>query len=275
MPDRKDGAPSIWRRWSRVSLRAQGVGALVFPMAVLFVAIFAIYWAETDLRITELTVAQAYDARSAVMRLQTSLVDAQAAAGAFLEHPDNRRRALCVAAVSRVRAGLAAVPPVVATTPATESALREFPGLGERLLALSDDLLANGPGMNAATLAARRRDSQDLIAGLQSRLIVIGAEQDRLFADARYQGDLARQQPLSQQTGNSRNADRRPELWQPRAGPRPTRPAPVRRPPRRAPYGGCRGAPETRWPRPAHPPGRPGAASRRSGRHRLAQPSVR
>src|SRR5271157_183496 len=192
MPDPKDGAPSIWRRWSRVSLRAQGVGALVFPMAVLFVAIFAIYWAEADLRVTELTVAQAYDSRSAVMRLQTALLDAQNAMDAFLEHPDESRRARCQEADARVRAWLTAAPPLAASTPATATALREVPGLGQRLLALSDELRSQGPGMSAAALAARERESQDLMAALESRLIVIGAEQDRLFAGARYQGDLAR-----------------------------------------------------------------------------------
>ncbi len=193
MPDPKDGAPSIWRRWSRVSLRAQGVGALVFPMAVLFVAIFAIYWAETELRATELTVARAYDARSAVARLQTSLLDAQAALDAFLAEPDDRHRALCQAADAGVRDWLAAVPPLLAATPATETALREVSSLGQRLLALANDLRTYGPRMDAATLAARNRESQDLVASLESRLIVLGAEQDRQFAGARYQGDLARQ----------------------------------------------------------------------------------
>jgi PAS domain S-box-containing protein len=162
-------------------------------MAVLFVAIFAIYWAESELRITELTVAQTYDARADVVRLQTSLLDAQTAIDAFLAQRDERRRALSQAADARVRDCLAAIPPLVATTPATEAALREVPGLGRRMLALCGDLRANGPRMNAATLGARSREIQDLMAGLQSRLIAIGAEQDRLFAGARYRSDLARQ----------------------------------------------------------------------------------
>jgi PAS domain S-box-containing protein len=162
-------------------------------MAVLFVAIFTIYWAENDLRATELTVARTYDARSAVVRLQTSLLDAESALGAFLAQRDNRHRALSQVADAQVRDCLATIQPLVGGTPATETALREVPGLGERLLALSNDLRTHGPRVDAAPPAARNRESQDLIAGLESRLIVIGAEQDRLFADARYQGDLARQ----------------------------------------------------------------------------------
>ncbi len=193
MADSKDGAPPVRRSWWRVSLRAQGIGALVFPMAVLLVAIFAIYFAEADLRVSELAVAQAYDARSAVVRLQTSLLDSQTAIGTFLAHPDDRHRALCQAADTQVRNWLGTVPSLVAVTPATESALQEVPGLGQRILALSGDLRDNGPHMEAATLAARNRESQDLMAAIESRLIVIGAEEDRLFADARNRGDVARQ----------------------------------------------------------------------------------
>jgi PAS domain S-box-containing protein len=169
------------------------VGALVFPMAVLFVAIFAIYWAENDLRVTELSVAQAYDARSAVVRLQTSLLDAQSALAVFLAQRDDRHRTLSQTADARARDCLAAVQPLASATPETQTALQEVPSLGERLLTLSNELRTRGPHMDAGPLATRNRESQDLMAGIESRLIVIGAEQDRLFAEARYQGDLARQ----------------------------------------------------------------------------------
>jgi PAS domain S-box-containing protein len=162
-------------------------------MAVLFVAIFAIYWAETKLRVTELTVESAYDARAAVVRMETSLLDSETALAAFLAKRDQRHRALSQAADARVREGLAGVPALIAETPGTETALREIPGLGQRMLDLSNDLRTHGLGMEAGGLAAREREGQDLMAALQSRLIGIGAEEDRLFANARYQGDLARQ----------------------------------------------------------------------------------
>lgn len=193
MPDSKDRAPSILKRWSRVSLRAQGVGALVFPMAVLFVAIFTIYWAENDLHVTELTTARAYDGRSAAARMQNSLLDGQAAITAFLAEPTVRNRTLSQAAIARAKDSLAAVQALLATTPATQKAVEEIPGLTQRWLAVSSDLAANGPGTAAARLGARNKERGDLTAALLSRLTAIGEEDERVFAAARNQGDLARQ----------------------------------------------------------------------------------
>jgi PAS domain S-box-containing protein len=162
-------------------------------MAVLFVAIFSIYWAEDDLHNTEQTTGRAYEARAALVRIQNSMLDAQTAVTAFLAEPGNRNRALSRAATARARDSLAAVPYLFAGTPAMNATLREISGMGQRMLEIWIDLSANGPGMNPATLAARNKERQDLMAGLLSRLAALGAEEDRLFAAARYQGELARQ----------------------------------------------------------------------------------
>jgi hypothetical protein len=47
----------IFTRWRRVSLRAQGVVVLAFPMAVLFAALFSVYWAESGVRSADQTVS--------------------------------------------------------------------------------------------------------------------------------------------------------------------------------------------------------------------------
>jgi PAS domain S-box-containing protein len=169
------------------------VGTLVFPMAVLFVAMFSIYWAENSLHLTEQTVARAYDARSAIVQLQSSLMDAQTALTSLLPHHENRDGSLYQAAAKRAQEALAAVPSLAPATPATAEALREIPDLGQKTLALFNNLRANMPHMDAAAIGAKTAQSQDLMAVLQSRLAVVGAEEDRLFLAARYQSDLARQ----------------------------------------------------------------------------------
>ncbi len=194
MPDQNDGAPSILRRWSRVSLRAQGVGTLVFPMAVLFVAVFSIYWAENSLHATEQTVAQAYDARSAIVQLQSSLLDAQTALTGFLVERDSRDSALYEACAKRAQDALAALPSLAATTtPLGAAALQQIPPRGRETLSLFKDLWTNGSHMDASTLAGRTRQSQSQVTGLQNLLAAVSADEDGVFAGARYQSDLARQ----------------------------------------------------------------------------------
>jgi PAS domain S-box-containing protein len=121
------------------------------------------------------------------------VLDAQTAIDALLTHPDERHRALFQAADAQMRTRLAAISYLAGRTPATRIALREVPSLGQQMLALSNGLRTNGPDIDAATLAARSRKSEDLMAAIESRIVVIGAEQDRLFAAARYRADVAHQ----------------------------------------------------------------------------------
>jgi PAS domain S-box-containing protein len=89
---RDNGAPSpqgpnrsavpVERRF-RLSLRAQGAGGLVFPMAILFLALFSVYWAEQRLRSGERAVAQAQEVRVEIVKLRSSLNDARALAGEY------------------------------------------------------------------------------------------------------------------------------------------------------------------------------------------------
>lgn len=71
----KHESPGTFARWRRVSLRAQGVANLVFPMAVLFAALFLIYQAEMDMRDADQAVSRAYDARAEIAAVQSSLLD--------------------------------------------------------------------------------------------------------------------------------------------------------------------------------------------------------
>jgi len=76
-------APVPPARRFRLSLRAQGAGGLVFPMAILFLALFSVYWAEQRLRSGERLVAQAQEIRVEIVKLRSALNDARALAGEY------------------------------------------------------------------------------------------------------------------------------------------------------------------------------------------------
>ncbi|HEY9140651.1 MAG TPA: ATP-binding protein [Bryobacteraceae bacterium] len=84
-PDLQD--PNVPRsspsRRPRLSLRAQGAGTLVFPMGILFLALFSVYWAEQRLRSGERAVAQAQEMRTEIVELRSALNDASALAGEY------------------------------------------------------------------------------------------------------------------------------------------------------------------------------------------------
>src|SRR5690348_10978308 len=76
----KHNSPGTFARWRRVSLRAQAVAVLAFPMAVLFTALFTIYWAEIDAHNADDIVSRAVDARSEIATLRSSLIDGDSSA---------------------------------------------------------------------------------------------------------------------------------------------------------------------------------------------------
>jgi PAS domain S-box-containing protein len=92
-------------RWIRVSLRAQGVAVLTFPIAALFVALFSVYWADEDVRNADAALSHSYDVRVAVLRLRGALADAQTAADAYADTHQETYRS--VYAASRTEAGRA------------------------------------------------------------------------------------------------------------------------------------------------------------------------
>jgi PAS domain S-box-containing protein len=102
--DKRDSHRSL-AHWTRVSLRAQGVAVLTFPIAALFVALFSVYWADGEGRYAEAVVDHSYDVRVAVLRLRGALADGENAADAYAAtHQDAYRS---VYAASRTEAGRA------------------------------------------------------------------------------------------------------------------------------------------------------------------------
>lgn len=151
-------------RWTRVSLRAQGVAVLTFPIAALFVMLFSVYWADADSRSEEAAIGRAYEVRVATLRLREALADGETAADAYTAtHLEAYRSAY---AASRTAAGRA---------------------LGDLSTLLADD------GSEAADLAQIRRLTTQALALLAQRLAGGGAG-----AQVRVMGDLeARLIPLA------------------------------------------------------------------------------
>jgi len=185
-PDPSLDTSHISARWSRVSLRAQGMTVLLFPMAVLFATLFTIFWAEGDVRDAETIVARAYDTRAEIMRLHSSLVDAEAAEGGYQSTRQKRFAAAADAALDQVRASLQRLPARVADTPAARGALEQIQAQTQRELQLLQQV-------RSAPSTATAAEQKETMSALQAQLGLLSSEEERLFTQARYERDLARQ----------------------------------------------------------------------------------
>jgi PAS domain S-box-containing protein len=168
-------------RWRRVSLRAQGVAVLAFPMAVLFAALFSIYWAEVEVRNAEQIVSRSYDTRSEIMALHSSLLDAEAARGGYRATALQGFLAAYQNARAAIGASLARLPSMVGNTPAAVEPLRRVQSTAGAELQLLEELPAS-----------LDRESKTM-AAIQADLSLLSQEEERIFTGARYVRDLARQ----------------------------------------------------------------------------------
>jgi PAS domain S-box-containing protein len=159
---------------------------LLFPMAVLFATLVTIFWAEGDVRDAENTVARAYDTRAEIMRLHSSLVDAEAAEGGYQSTRQPRFAAAADAARDQVRASLQRLPARVADTSAARGALEHIQSLTQRELQLLGE-------MRSAPSTVTAAGEKEAMSELQAQLELLSSEEERLFTQARYERDLARQ----------------------------------------------------------------------------------
>lgn len=177
MKDAKGDNPATSARWRRVSLRAQGVAVLAFPMAALFVALFSVYWAEIDVRSAEQTVSHSYQARAEITRLRSSLLEAEAARTGYLASGEERFLAAYADANAGVKAELSRLASL--TDPSARAPFQAV----ERLVADESALLDELP--------ARQADEAAKMAELQSGLARLGQEEEALLERARSARDLA------------------------------------------------------------------------------------
>ena len=186
--DRPSENRDFFSRWSRVSLRAQGVSVLVFPVAVLFAALFTIYWTDGDVRSADSGIARAYQARAEITQLHSSLLEAETAEAGYQATRQERFRNAAEMARSSVRTALARLPSLAGDTPVALAAVTRI----RQLVQTELDLLTQGnaPSSPAPPDVARE---MSVMGELQAQLVVLRSEQDHLFTKARSDRDLARQ----------------------------------------------------------------------------------
>ncbi len=183
------GAKSgLFGRWSRASLRAQGVTVLLFPLAVLFAALFAVYGADGDVWNADALVARASDARTELMRLRSRLLDAATAESGYAATRQERFRAAADAAESEVRTALGRLAATAGNTATARRALADVQTLGERELGLLA-LVRSAPPSELAAAAGRE---QSAMGELETAMGAFAAEEARLFTAARTNRDAAR-----------------------------------------------------------------------------------
>jgi PAS domain S-box-containing protein len=149
-------------------------------MAVLFAALFSIYWAELEVHSADLTVSHSYDTRGAIMQLHSSLLDAEAARGGYLATGQERFLSTYESARVSIGKSLAQLPSLVGDAAGARALLRQVQST------VSDELTL------LAHLPARLNDEKAKMAEVQAQLAILNGEEDRLFTGALYARDLAR-----------------------------------------------------------------------------------
>jgi len=165
----------------RFSLRAQGAGFLVFPMAILFLALFSVYWAEQGLKGGERVVAQAQEIRVAIVRLRSGLRDAEAIASEHAALPQAPLSDAFRAAQQTAARGLQSISDTAQQQPGGLAGVNELEKLANEELRRLDRALASG--------AAPKADSSGALAAALTRL---DDDEQRRLAEAAFWLDESR-----------------------------------------------------------------------------------
>ncbi len=177
-------------RWWRVSLRAQGVAVLAVPMAALFVALFTISWVEGDVGEADAMAVRAYHMRGDLVDLRSSLLDAQTAVSGYLATDEKRFLNIYHASAQAVGETMARTVVEMSGDPTGTTALAEIQRLTAEELAILEQWSNLGPG-NTVTEQLRDRDRMAM-GNVQARVALLREYEERQFALAHYQRDLAR-----------------------------------------------------------------------------------
>ena len=180
----------VLNRWWRVSLRAKGVAVLAVPMAALFVALFTISWVEGEVGEADAMVVRAYQMRGDLVDLRSSLLDAQTAVSGYLATGESRFLTIYHASLQAIGEMMARTGVEMSGDPTGMTSLREIQRLTGEELAILEQWRALGPG-NAVTEQLRDRD-QMAMGNVQARVALLREYEERQFALAHYQRDLAR-----------------------------------------------------------------------------------
>src|ERR1017187_1076278 len=176
--------------WWRVSLRAKGVAVLAVPMAALFVALFTISWVEGDVGEADAMVVRAYQMRGDLVDLRSSLLDAQTAVSGYLATGEERFLSIYHASVQATGETMSRTGVEMSGDPTGMTSLTEIQRLTAEELAILEQWRALGPG-NTVTEQLRDRDRMAM-GNVQARVALLREYEERQFALAHYQRDLAR-----------------------------------------------------------------------------------
>jgi PAS domain S-box-containing protein len=198
--------PNIVERWSRASLRAKGVAVLAVPLAALFAALVSVYSVEGDVGAADQMVVHTYDMRAELVRLHSSLMNAETAAGGHLATGQSRflsvfetERVASEHSVDRLAALVAARP---AGDAGGHSEIADIRRLAAEELGILSQLVHSqlvhsqlvhlpAGALESATLALLER-GKAVMGQVQARLSLLGDYQERLLAQARFHRDMAR-----------------------------------------------------------------------------------
>jgi PAS domain S-box-containing protein len=186
------GTPrGVLNRWWRVSLRAKGVAVLAVPLAALFVALFTISWVEGDVGQGDAMVVRAYQMRGDLVDLRSSLLDAQTAVSGYLATGERRFLTVYHASLQAIGETMSRTGVEMSGDPTGMMSLGEIQRLTGEELAILEQWRAVGPG-NTVTEQLRDRDRMAM-GNVLARVALLGEYEERQFALAHYQRDLARQ----------------------------------------------------------------------------------
>jgi PAS domain S-box-containing protein len=180
----------VLSRWWRVSLRAKGVAVLAVPMAALFVALFTISWVEGDVGEVDAMVVRAYHMRGDLVDLRSSLLDAQTAVSGYLATGEKRFLSIYHASVQAIGETMSRTGVEMSGDPAGMTSLAEIQRLTAEELAILEQWRNLGPG-NTVTEQLRDRDRMAM-GNVQARVALLREFEERQFALAQYQRELAR-----------------------------------------------------------------------------------
>jgi PAS domain S-box-containing protein len=160
---------------------------LVVPIVALIAALVAIYSVEGEVRRADQTVQGFYALRAQLVELRSQLDDADASLGGFRTTGQGRFLELYNTARSQIGHSLDVLQPMVSGDDAARADFAGIARLAAEDLSLLEQLRKADTRSDAALAERERIAMKDLGA----RITLLNDREERLFADARYQREVA------------------------------------------------------------------------------------
>lgn len=161
---------------------------MLFPLGALFATLFAIYWAEGDVRQAEDDITRAHAVRDAITAGRSALLDAETATAGYFFSSDPSLLAAFADARGRLEAAMARLPGLAGGDPQVMDELRGIADLAARELRLLDEIQHASASARTPLLA----ESRSNLTTARDRLDQLNQYEERQFSQARSLRDLAR-----------------------------------------------------------------------------------